>query len=61
MDSGTFTFHILSIGLIPTQATQFLNHLGFKWYYILTIYRCQNAIYQVIIDAVNKSIRFRNS
>lgn len=44
MDAGTFTFHLLSQGLTPTQAINFLNRLGIKCYSISTICRSQNAI-----------------
>lgn len=58
MDAGTFAFHILSVGLNPTQATRFLNHLGIKCYNISTVYRSQNAIAQVIIDASKDSMNY---
>ena len=58
MDAGTFAFHILSVGLNPTQATRFLNHLGIKCYNISTVYRSQNAIAQTIINASKESMNY---
>ena len=59
MDCGTFTFHILSIGLTPTQAVRFLNHLGIKCYGLTTIYNSQNAISPIVIRAAEESMNYR--
>lgn len=58
MDSATFTFHILSIGLEPTQAIRFLNHLGIKCYCLSTVFDSQNAISQLVIQAAEESASY---
>lgn len=58
MECGTFAFHILSIGLTPTQGVKFLNHLGIKSYGLATIYNSQNAISPIIISAADESMYY---
>ena len=57
MDAGTLAFHILSVGLNPTQATRFLNHLGIKCYNISTVYSSMElGNIAILIESVNYKV-----